>query len=72
MTDVFCTSYGGEDTLAPLRIGSRAAGAISAQFYVSCALAKGGLSLSDVTVVNGGGLPDETTTAAASYHGRRR
>jgi NitT/TauT family transport system substrate-binding protein len=38
-----------------------AAGAQSAQFYVSRALAKGGLTLADANVVNVGGLPDEIT-----------
>jgi NitT/TauT family transport system substrate-binding protein len=38
-----------------------AAGAQSAQFYVSRALAKGGLTLADAKVVNVGGLPDEIT-----------
>jgi NitT/TauT family transport system substrate-binding protein len=38
-----------------------AAGAQSAQFYVSRALAKGGLSLADAKVINVGGLPDEIT-----------
>jgi NitT/TauT family transport system substrate-binding protein len=38
-----------------------AAGAQSAQFYVSRALAKGGLTLADAKVMNVGGLPDEIT-----------
>ena len=48
-------------TAADLKGMTIAAGAISAQFYVARALAKGNLTLADAKVVNVGGLPDEIT-----------
>ena len=48
-------------TAADLKGMTIAAGAVSAQFYVARALAKGNLTLADAKVVNVGGLPDEIT-----------